>query len=213
MKKFFLIFCCAVMSALPSFASVRPDSVDDINPKSIGVYQAENSITIHKEANENSPVLLKFAWNEGGIGSADISERDVFTVFYPEKNLAFFSVMDENDDLSWVQIVYNHNKTGWIKVSDTYRYTNWRNFFNNYGRKYGLTYLRDAAPTSKTLYGSPDESSTIITTVTLPKAIKLTNISGNWALCIIYDIDHTQKIGWLRWRTTDGHVFLFPALR
>ena len=88
-----------------------------------------------------------------------------------------------------------------------------RSFTNDYGRKYGLTYLSGTPETSKSLYGSTEENSKIIASVTLAKAIKLTSISGNWVLAIIYDIDHSQKIGWLKWRETNGKVYLFPNIK
>ncbi|MBR1754460.1 hypothetical protein IJ732_06440 [bacterium] len=213
MKKIFLLIVGTFMAIAPVFADVTPYSVNDINPKTIGVYQAGNVIKVYKEPNENSPVLFQTMWNETGLTYSPLNARDVFIAFYPKKNLGFLAVTDESEDMEWVQILYQHDKLGWIKIDDPYKYSNWRNFLNDYGRKYGLMYLKGTPESSKNLYGSPDETSKMIASVTLAKAIKLTSVSGNWLLAIIYDIDHSQKIGWLNWRTKDGYIYLFPSIK
>ena len=212
MKKFIIFVCFLCVSILPSFADFYPYSVNDINPKSIGLYQAGNNVKIYKEPNEKSEVLLNINWNESGMISS-VSVSDVFLAFYPKRNLAFLTVMDESDDMEWLQVLYKRNKLGWIKIQDPYKYSNWRNFINDYGRKYGLNYLKGTPESSKNLYGSTDESSKIISSITLAKAIKLTSVSGNWILAIVYDIDNSQKIGWLKWRSLDGEIFLFPIIK
>lgn len=213
MKKIFLLICFVLCSLLPSMADVMPYSVNDINAKSIGVYQAENNIKIYKSPDIKSEVLYDLNWNEHGLGSSSIFANELFVAFIPKKNLGFLTVMDESDDMEWLQIAFKRNQLGWIKKEDPYRYSNWRNFFNDYGRKYGISYLKGTPDSSKNLYGTPDDEAKIISSVTLAKAIKLTNVSGNWVLAIIYDIDRSQKIGWLKWRTMDGEIFLFPNLR
>lgn len=213
MKKLFLLIFGIFMTFLPVFADVTPYSVNDINPKTIGVYQADNKVTVYKEPNEKSDVLFTVYWNETGLTSSSFDAGDIFVAFYPKKNLSFLAVTDESEDMEWVQILYQKDKFGWVKIDDPYKYSNWRNFMNDYGRKYGLKYLKGTPDTSKNLYGSPEESSKVISSITLAKAIKLTNVSGNWLLAIIYDVDNTQKIGWLNWRNKEGHIFLFPAIK
>ena len=213
MKKLILIVCCVLISVLSVKADIMPYSVNDINPKSIGVYQAENSFKIYKEPNLNSDVIADIYWNEKGVTTPAVTGYDLFIAFYPKKNLAFLTVMDESDDMEWVKVLYKKNLYGWVKIEDPYRYNNWRSFFGNYGRKYGVSYLKGTPESSKNLYGSFDENSKLITSVKLAKGIKLTNISGNWVLVIVYDIDNSQKIGWLKWRTKDGEIFLFPAIK
>lgn len=213
MKKLFLLVFGFIMVYMPVFADVAPYSVEDINPKTIGVYQADNKITVHKEPNDKSDVLFTVYWNETGLTSSSLNADDIFVAFYPKRNLGFLAVMDESEDMEWVQISYQKNKLGWVKIDDSYKYSNWRNFMNDYGRKYGLKYLKGTPENSKNLYGSPDESSKMISTITLAKAIKLSSVSGNWLLAIIFDIDNTQKIGWLNWRSNEGRIFLFPSIK
>lgn len=213
MKRLILLLFVMIIFVLPSFADVTPYSVNDINPKSLGVYQANNKTEVYSSPSEKSEKLFTVEWNETGIISSPLDASDIFIGFYPKRNLAFLSVMDESEDLEWLQILYQKNKLGWIKIDDPYKYSNWRNFFNDYGRKYGLKYLKGSPENSKNLYGSPEEDSKIISSITLAKAIKLTSVSGNWILAIIYDIDNLQKIGWLNWRRKDGVIFLFPNIK
>ena len=212
MRKIFLLLCCVLLSVLPALSDVRPYSVNDINTNSIGVYQAENHIKIYKEPDLKSEVLYDLYWSEQGLSSAKISANELFVAFIPKKNLGFLTVTDESEDMEWLQISYNRNSLGWIRKEDPYRYSTWRNFFNDYGRKYGISYLKGTPDSSKNLYGSPEDDSKIIASVTLAKAMKLSSVSGNWVLAIIYDIDKTQKIGWLKWRSQNGEIFLFPNL-
>lgn len=199
--------------SLPSFANVQPYSIGDVNSSSIGVYQVDNTIRIYDKPDVKANVLLEIVWNEAGIGTSALSERDVFVAFYPAKNLGFMTVMDESEDLEWVKVLYQRNKTGWVKKSDQFKYMNWRTFFGLYGRKYGLTYLKGVDKTQKYLYSAPEEEAKIISEITYPKAINVTGISGNWLLAIIIDLDKSQKIGWLRWRNNNGTIYLFPCIR
>lgn len=215
MKKILLFFTFLISLILPAKADVMPCYVNNINTNSIGVYQATNNIKIYKEPNENSPLLLNIFWDNTNFDCTDISASNLFTVFLPKKDLAFLTVVDENDDENWFQVTYNQNgeKTGWIKKDDDLRFMTWRTFFNLYGRKYGLYYLKDAPEESKIIYGSNVEDSQSIGKITLPQTLKLTSVRGNWLLIIAYDIDKAQKIGWIKWRNISGEIYLFPDIK
>lgn len=214
-KKILLVFLLFLTSVTAVMADVVPCYINNINPNSIGVYQAYNRIKVYKEPNENSKLLLDVSWDARAFKSADISASNLFVAFAPTKDLAFLTVIDENLDGDWVEISYNQNgtKTGWVKEDDDFRFMNWRTFFNIYGRKYGLYYLKDAPEASKIIYGSTVENAKSIGKVTLPQSLKLTNVSGNWLLIIAFDIDKSQKIGWIKWRNISGEIYLFPNLK
>lgn len=103
MKKILLLLIGIILSFMPSFADVVPYSINDISRNSIGVYQAENKFQLRKEPRMNSEVLLEATWSEYGT---DFSPEDVFVAFYPQKNLGFFAVLDESEDMEWLKIVY-----------------------------------------------------------------------------------------------------------
>lgn len=215
MKKILLLFTFLISFILPTNADVMPCYVNNINTNSIGVYQATNNIKIYKEPNENSKLLLDISWDNQNFNCPDISASNLFAVFLPKKDLAFLTVVDESDNENWFQITYNQNgeKTGWIKKDDDFKFMTWRTFLNLYGRKYGIYYFKDAPAESKMIYGSNSEDSQSIGKITLPQTLKLTSIRGNWLLVIAYDVDRTQKIGWIKWRNISGEIYLFPDIK
>lgn len=215
LRKILILFIITLAIILPVNADVMPYYVNTINPNSIGVYQAENNIKIFSEPNENSKLLLNVVWDNKNFTCSDVSASNLFVVFIPKKDLAFLTVIDENDNEDWLQVSYEQNgkKTGWVKKYDEFRFMNWRTFINIYGRKYGLYYFKDAPTEAKVLYGSTAEDAKSIGKITLPQTLKLTNVSGNWLLAIAYDIDKTQKIGWIKWRDISGQIYLFPDIK
>lgn len=215
MKKLLTVLACIFCLILPAKADVMPYYVNSINANSIGVYQATNNIKIYKEPNENSKLLLNVTWGADNFNCPDISASNLFAVFIPKKDLAFLFVVDENDSEDWYQVSFNKNgtQTGWIKKDDDYRFLNWRTFFNLYGRKYGLYYMKDAPDESKVIYGNNADDAKSIGTITLPQNVTLTSVRGNWLLVIAYDIDRTQKIGWIKWRSLSGEIYLFPNIK
>lgn len=215
LKKILLICALLLFIILPASADVMPYYANSINSNSIGVYQASNNIKVYKEPNENSELLLNINWDKTTFNSPDVSASNLFVVFLPKKDLAFLTVVDENDGEDWMQISYNKNglKTGWVKKEDDFRFMNWRTFFNLYGRKYGLYYMKDAPEEAKLIYSSAEDGSKQLDKITYPQYIKLTSVSGNWLLIIAFDVDKYEKIGWLKWRTLSGDIYLFPNIK
>jgi len=215
MKKIFIVFALLCNLFITAKADVMPYYVNSINSNSIGVYQASKNIKIYSDPNENSKILLNVNWDSNSFNCSNVSASNLFVIFLPKKELAFLTVIDENDNEDWVKVAYNDNgaHAGWVKKDDEYRFMSWRSFFNLYGRKYGLYYMKDAPDTSKIIYGTNVENAQEIGKITLPKSVKLTSVSGNWLLIIAFDVDKTQKIGWIKWRNISGEIFLFPDIK
>ncbi len=214
--KFFILVFTLLGSINIAAADIMPAYIGDINKSTIGVYQATNNFKIFSEPSSESKVLFDVKWTPADYLCENISAGSLFVIFLQKKNLAFLSVTDENDDETWIQIVYNQNgiKYGWVKKDEDFRYMNWRTFFNIYGRKYGLYFMKDAPQSSKILYGSnSEENQKQISMFEAPKKVKLQSVSGNWLLAIANDIDGSQKIGWLKWRNLNGEIFLFPNIK
>ena len=89
----------------------------------------------------------------------------------------------------------------------------WLNFYNLYGKKYGLRLLKDAPKDIEVLYAKSEDNSQIVSKLRYIKNIKLTVMRGNWALVSVFDIDKTPKTGYLKWRSGEGDIYAFPNVR
>lgn len=215
MKKFLVILAFLIGFISPAKADVMPHYVNNINPNSIGVYQASNDIKIYKEPNINSELLFEADWNTTSYSCADVSASNLFAIYLPKKDLAFLTVIDENDNGDWAQIAYNSGgaKKGWVKKDDDYRFMTWRTFFNIYGRKYGLYYMKDAPEEVKVILSNGSEEAQQLGHIMYSQNVKLTAVKGNWLLVVAMDVDRTQKIGWIKWRSISGEIYLFPDIK
>ena len=194
-------------------ADVMPQTVSTKYTATLGLYQASNEITLYKEPRENAPVVHSIKWNEKEVFPDSINFSDLFVVFIPSKRLALMAVTDETED--WVQVIYNNSdgSTGWMKKDDPYKFLSWLNFYNMYGRKYGLYVLKDAPETVNDLHSATDDSSQIVTRMKMPEFIKLHAVKGNWVLVSVSDIEDKPKTGYIRWRADNGIKYLFPAIK
>lgn len=189
---------------------VRP-SLTTVN--TIGLYQVGNDVTIYKEPNEESQILYRVRWNNNEFFPETIGAENFFIVCLEKKQLALVGVVDFTDD--WIEIVYNNStgQTGWIKKDDPYKFMTWINFYNSYGKKYGLRLLKSVPETCKDMKASPEDLAQTVSTMNMPQKINLSVIRGNWALVSVMDLDKMPKTGYVRWRSDDGVRYFFPALR
>ncbi len=179
----------------------------------IGLYQVGDDVTIYKEPNDEAQILYRVRYDNVEFFPEEINFDKFFVVFLPQKSLALVGVIDYLDD--WVQIVYDNvnGKTGWIKMDDPYKMMTWFNFYNAYGKKYGLKMLKGTPEKYKDIKASTDDLAKNISTINHPKKINLNVIRGNWALVSVMDLDRTSKTGYIRWRSDDGVRYYFPDLK
>jgi len=189
---------------------VRPNIV---NVRTVGVYQVGDDIRVYKEPDENSQILYRVRWNNDEFFPENIGAENFFTVFLSKKELALVNVTDVLDE--WVEIIYNNStgETGWIKKDDPYKFMTWINFYNSYGKKYGLVMLKSIPESCKDMKSSPDDTAKTISTINMPQKINLSVIRGNWALVSVMDLDRIPKTGFVRWRSDDGVRYFFPAMK
>ncbi len=217
MKKLllFVVFAALGVFIAPSVIAkdVIPTRVTLNQVNTIGLYQVSDDITIYKEPNDEAMKLYRIRWNDDEFFPDEIGADNFFTVFLPKKSLALVSVTDMTDE--WVEIVYDNStgKTGWIKIDDPYKFMTWINFYNTYGKKYGLTLLKSTPESCKDIKASTEDLAKTISTMNYPKKINLSVIRGNWALVSVMDMDKTPKTGYIRWRSDDGVKYFFPDLR
>lgn len=218
MRKIILLFLITLTFGLFIPTKVNAKDIIPIRPSvttvnTVGLYQVGNDVTIYKEPNEESQILYRVRWNNNEFFPENIGAENFFIVFLEKKTLALVGVADITDD--WVEIVYDNStgKTGWIKKDDPYKFMTWINFYNTYGKKYGLRLLKSAPETCKDIKASPEDLAQTISTINMPQKINLSVIRGNWALVSVMDLDRMPKTGYIRWRSDDGIRYFFPAVR
>lgn len=194
-------------------ADVMPDTVSLIRNNTLGVYQVSSPIVLYSEPDEKSEIKTVIKYTKTSLEPLSLVFQDVFIVYKADKNLALMAVTDETED--WVQVIYDNVKgsTGWIKKDDPYKFSTWYNFYNMYGTKYGLYFLKGTPEPIKNIHGSPDESSKVISVINYPVKINLKVIRGNWMLVSVLDVDKMPKTGYVRWRSEEGIKYLFPDIK
>lgn len=216
MKKKFvsLIFALFLFFGKECFAvDIIPTSSNSVTVNTVGIYQINNDVTIYKFPDEKSMILYRVRWNEEEFFPETIGAEKFFSLFIANKELAYVNVVDVVD--GWVEIVYNNNtgETGWIKEDDPYKFMTWINFYNVYGKKYGLSILKGAPALCKDIKAAPDEKGQTLSTINMPQKIHLNIIRGNWALVSVFDMDKVPKTGYVRWRSDDGVRYYFPSVK
>lgn len=212
MRKIILLVLIMLGLHLPVLsANVIPYEIIQSDIYTLGVYQAPKKIQIFSSPDLKSDLLFELDWQEEISTNTTLS--DIFLVCIAKKNLAFLTVTDENEE--WVEVLYNKSekKKGWLKKDDPYRFLTWINFYNMYGRKYGLYVLKGSPNTINDMRSATDDSAQLVATMNMPFKINLNVIRGNWALVSIMDIDKTSKTGYLRWRSDNGDIYLFPDIK
>lgn len=207
MKKFLIIL--SMFLALPVFADTMPFYMNSIPKTALGVYQTDKKITLYSHPDSNSSVIktMEFSYNP------ETMPDSVFCVLINEKQLGFLYVTDIDED-GWVEVIYDKRTgaRGWIQTIDQMQFLPWRNFYNLYGRKYGLRFLKDAPDDLGVLRAKPEDLGQIVSKINYVKQIKLTVIRGNWALVSVKDLDEVPKTGYMKWRDNDGTIYAFPNI-
>ena len=213
LKKSILFFTFVLLSTLMAYASIVPTSVSDIPSSTIGVYQTDKKVTVYSEPDSKSAVVY-----ETEISYSKMIGRDadnMFAILVPEKDLGYLYVTDTSDDESWVQVIYDKEggRKGWVYKNDDFQFMPWVNFYNLYGRKYGLSMLKSDVLQIKGVFSNPDDNAHVLGKISRPKLIHMTSIEGIWMLVSILDMSGNTITGYIRWRDSSGAFFLFPVVK
>lgn len=205
-----LIIILIMLLALPVFADTMPFYMNSIPKGTIGLYQTDEFVTLYTEPEANASVIKKIDFSY----KPETMPDSVFAVLINEKKLGFLYVSDIGDD-GWVQVIYDKHTgaKGWVLTTDRMQFLPWLNFYNLYGRKYGLRLLKDAPDEIEVLHAKSEDESQTISKLNYIKQIKLTAMRGNWALVSVFDLDKVPKTGYLRWRSSEGVIYAFPNIK
>lgn len=208
MKKFLIIMAMFLM--MPVFADTMPFYMNTIPNDTIGMYQTGKEVTLYSKPETDSRVLknIKFSYK------AETMPVNIFAVLLNDKALGFMYVTDIGDD-GWVEVIYDKQSgaRGWVLTEDKMQFLPWLNFYNLYGRKYGLRFMKDAPKDLQVLKAKSEDNSQTVSRLNFIKQMKLTKVQGNWALVTVKDLDETPKTGYMKWRNGDGTIYAFPNIR
>ena len=208
MKKIIVILLMFI--GIPVFADTLPYYVNAVPKSAIGVYQTGEGLTVYSQPDTNSKILkiFDFTYNQESMPDG------VFAALINERKLGFLYVTDIGDD-NWVEVIYDkkNEAKGWVRTEDRFQFMPWINFYNMYGRKYGLRLFKDSPDETDVLHSKADDFSQGVAKLNYVKAIKLTKLSGNWALVSVLDLDRVPKMGFMRWRSDDGAIYAFPNIK
>lgn len=208
MKK--ILFFLAIIFMLPAIADTMPFYVDSIPKGLIGMYQTGNDITIYSHPEANSHIIKKMNFSYLPQNMPD----GVFAFLLNDRKLGFLYVSDIGDE-GWVEVIYDKftGAKGWVRTEDRMQFQPWLSFYNLYGRKYGLRFLKDVPDELEVLKAKSEELSQEVAVIKHAKQIKLMALRGNWALVTVVDIDKIPKTGYMRWRSDDGTIYAFPNIK
>ncbi len=217
MKKLFILLFI-ILSTTVAFADYMPAYVNPSFYYGNGLISLDDSVLIYDSDNDNANVIASVTLDNGNIivreKSVPYSEiENTFLAVSNEKKIMLMPVEYDTDD--WYYVCYNQKMKlfGWIKKTEKIDYMSWSEFFNLYGRKYGIYLFRNINPKNKVLYSSSDIKSTKVDEFSFPKHTSLWLISKDWMLVKITTYDGETKTGWLKWRLDNGSIIAFPDLR
>lgn len=217
MKKIFTLLIVLLISSSAAFADKIPSSSKSIRHYGIGVLKIDDDFSVYGQPDENSKVIKNFVL-PGNQASAIVQDSkkavSPYIVSIPSKK-EYYATIYEYPEKNWVQIYYNQNSkdTGWVKMRHKSNFLTWKEFVFKYGKKYGLTLMKDVPSKEYKLYSQDNEEAQVVDEFTYPEYIALRMIRGNWALVTVVDTGTVYKTGWFRWRTDDGKLRVFPKMK
>lgn len=218
MKKILTFLIILFLGFLPAFADYLPSYINNGYHYGIGLIALKGDVPIYEMSDLKSPLAAfikleknKVTIKERGVKNPEIT--NTFVAYSKENGLALLSVEIDDDD--WFYICYDQKRKlfGWVKKNENIDFMYWEDFLNLYGRKRGVYIFNNTPDIYKRLYSQEKEESTMVDSFNFPKHIALWLIKGNWMLVKITTYDGLTKTGWMRWRTENGAVMVFPDFR
>lgn len=217
MRLFRILFtiCVFVLFAGHVFAAVMPTYTTTVPKNVYGFLQVGNTFDVHSKPGPDSVVLDSIKWDKDEVlyRKYRLDPTEMFAVLVPEKKYAFLYVMDEEE--GWFKVVYDkkNQKMGWVKAKTEEDFWGLKDFYTYFGKKKSLYYLKDVDVQKRSLRSAPSDSSQALQGFNVTKNIKLVLIRGNWALVSIIDYERSvPKTGYIKWRDSDGALYLFPQM-
>ncbi len=212
-KKNLPIFALLLMCSC-AFADVTPYYINSLKRYGIGFTKIKSPLVMKIEPKKDSRILetLNFDFNDNAscqINKTKCEFDDIFAQYSKEKKLAFLTTIDSTE--GWNLVCFNQLQApvcGWVEDSENKHY-NYIEFFNEFGKKYGVFLFKDVYKTDKILYAAPLKETNTTGSIELPKYIAPWLIRGNWMLVKVSDFNNKAKTGWIKYRGNDNKLRMF----
>lgn len=214
MKKIFLTIFIFFSLCIIANADVMPYYINSLKRYGIGYTSVTSPLVMRRTPDNNGEILETLDFDYKGNVSCTINKDrceidEIFAAYSESKNIALLTTLDETQ--GWNLVCFNQINTpvcGWVENAKN-RYYNWSDFFNIYGKKYGLYLFKDLQRGDKILYSSPLKETNTTGSIELPKLISPWLIRGNWLLVKVIDYNNQSKTGWFNFRSDNGKLKLF----
>ena len=199
-----------------AIADVMPYYINSMRRYGIGYTSVSSPVVLRQTPNSEGKILetlnFNYATNETSCleNKQRCSQDEVFAVFSQTKKIAHLTTLDESED--WSLVCFNQAQSpvcGWVKEDAKNKFYNWSDFFEIFGKKYGLYLFKDIQKTDKILYAAPVKQSNTTGSIEMPRVITPWLIRGNWILVKVHDFNNQMKTGWLNFRGNDGKLKVF----
>jgi len=215
MKKIVISFFIFFNLYLVAVADVMPYYINSLRRYGIGYTQVTSPLVMRREPKLDAEILETLNFNykieettcEKNKERCDINE--VFASYSKSKKIAFMTTLDSVD--GWNLVCFNQSEMpvcGWVEEEKNKYYTI-AEFFEIFGRKYGVYLFKDLQKIDKVLYAAPVKQTNSTGSLEMPKIINPWLIRGNWMLVKAMDFQSKAKTGWLNYRGNDGKLRLF----
>ncbi len=195
-------------------ADVLPYYVNSLRRYGIGFTQVQSPVNLRATPGGDILETLNFDYKTGEttclVNKTRCTQDEVFAVFKQEKKLAFLTTMDESNN--YIYVCFNQSEApicGWIEENSNNKSYGWVDFFEYWGKKYGLYLFKDVQKTDKFLYSAPVKQTNSTGVLEFPKYIAPWLVRGNWILVKVHDFNNQMKTGWLNYRGNDGKLRAF----
>ena len=215
MKKIILSFFIFFNVYLVAQADVMPYYVNSLRRGGIGYTKVQSPLVMRREPKIDGEILetLNFNYKIEETTCEKNKERcfidEVFSSYSKSKKLAFMTTLDSID--GWNLVCFNQNEMpvcGWVEEEKNKFYT-LAEFFDTFGKKYGIYLFKDLQKADKILYAAPIKQTNSTGSLEMPKSITPWLIRGNWILVKAIDFQGQAKTGWLNFRGSDGKLKVF----
>ncbi len=216
MKKLFIVFL--LILNIPALADVMPYYINSLRRYGIGYTSIQSPLVMRRTPSNEGEILETLNFDYQGNASCLINKSrcpidEIFAAYSQNKKIALLTALDESEH--WSLVCFNQSERpvcGWVDENLGNKFYNWNDFFNIYGRKYGIYLFKDLQKTDKVLYAAPMKQSNTTGSIELPKIINPWLVRGNWVLIKAIDFGSKgmqQKTGWLNYRDDRGKLKVF----